>query len=468
MEAALSTPCPTPLNLHVKGLDDNDLEDAITTLAANIAAATWQLLTLIREFDHRDKLGGWGVKSCAHWLNWKCGIALGAAREKVRVARALEFLPLIDRVFAAGVLSYSKVRAMTRIATPENEDYLLMLAEHGTAAQLERLIRAFRRVKRVEETAKADGAQALRDVDWYYAEDGMFVIHARLPCEAGEMVMKALQAAAEDLVADRTLSQDEKKSAAVLPHLSAETWANAECPAGARRADALCHLAEQFLAQGAVGSKQADRHQIMVHVERDTLRSDGERIRCEFERGHPLAVETARRLACDASRVDIEEDEVGHVLNIGRKTRTAPPAIRRALEVRDQGCRFPGCTQHRYVDAHHIHHWADGGETSLRNLVLLCRYHHRLLHEGGFALELRDDGKLLFFRPDGVPVPEVPPPVLASRDITVDNEAAGIHVSAETCQPNWCGETMDLAMAVDGLVQTDDELRNLPATFEPA
>ena len=179
-------------------------------------------------------------------------------------------------------------------------------------------------------------------------------------------------------------------------------------------------------------------------------------------------METARRLACDASRIDAEEDAVGHVLNIGRKTRTVPPAIRRALEIRDPGCRFPGCTTHRYVDAHHIRHWADGGETSLRNLVLLCRYHHRLLHEGGFALQLRDDGKLLFFRPDGVPVPEVPAPVWASRDITVDNEAAGIHVSAETCQPNWCGETMDLAMAVDGLVQSDEELRSLPATFEPA
>lgn len=462
MEATLSIPCPSPANL-----EDDDLEDAITARAANIAAATWRLLTLIREFDRRDKLGGWGVKSCAHWLNWKCGIALGAAREKVRVARALEHLPLIDRTFAAGVGSYSKVRAMTRIATPENEDYLLMIAQHGTAAHVECLVRIFRRVKRAEEMAEANSAQALREVDWYYTDDGMFVIHARLPCEAGEMVMKALEAAAEDLVADRTPSEDEKKTAAFLPHVSAETWANAEHPAGARRSDALCHLAEQFLAQGAVACKQADRHQIMVHVERETLRADGESRRCEFERGHPLAVETARRLACDASRVDIEEDEVGQVLNIGRKTRTVPPAIRRVLEARDRGCRFPGCTQHRYVDAHHIRHWANGGETSLRNLVLLCRYHHRLLHESGFALELRDDGKLLFFRPDGEHVPEVPAPISASGDIIVNNAAAGIHVSAETCQLNWCGEMMDLTMAVDGLVQTDPELRSLPATFGP-
>ena len=467
MDAAPITPFPTPSGFHPEHLRDDVLEDSITTLAANIAAATWQLLTLIREFDRRDHLGGWGVKTCAHWLNWKCGIALGAAREKVRVARALEHLPQIDQAFARGELSYSKVRAMARIATRENEDYLLMIAQHGTAAHVEHLVQTFRRVKRVEEAAQANGAEAVRSVDGYYDEDGMFVINARLPGEAGAMVMKALEAAAADLVADHTPEAGEEKFAIAFPHVSAETWASAEDPIGARRADALCHVAEQFLAQGAVASKQADRHQIVVHVERDTLRQDGDRTRCEFERGHPLAVETARRLACDASRVDIEEDQAGQVLNIGRKTRTVPPAIRRALESRDQGCRFPGCTQHRYVDAHHIRHWADGGETSLRNLVLLCRYHHRLLHEDGFTLELRDDGKLLFFRPDGVPVPEVPAPVLASRDIVADVEATGTHVSAETCVPNWCGERMDLAMAVDGLVQSDDELRSRPATFTP-
>ncbi len=465
MEATPVTPVLLPPHLRPERLVDDDLEDAITTLAANIAAANWQLLKLIAEFDRRDRLGGWGVKTCAHWLNWKCGIALGAAREKVRVARALDQLPLIDQAFAAGTVSYSKVRAMTRIATPSNEDYLLMIAHHGTASQLERLVRSFRRVQRIEETAEANGAQARRDLNWYYDEDGMFVIHARLPGEVGALVLKALDAAADDLVADDELSEAEQKRARVLPHLAAETWATADCPVGARRADALCHLAEQCLARGAIRSKQADRHQVIVHVERDTLRAEGKRTHCEFENGQPLAVETARRLACDASRVDIEEDESGQVLNVGRKTRTVPSAIRRALEARDQGCRFPGCTQHRYVDAHHIRHWADGGETSLRNLVLLCRYHHRLLHEGGFKLALRDDGRLLFFRPDGVYIPAVPAPVLASRDIADDVAAAGIRVSAETCVPNWYGDAMDLDRAVDGLVQTDERLRSRPASF---
>ena len=459
MEDLAITPSHTPPEFHPERFLNDTLEDSITTLAANIAAATWQLLMLIAEFDRREVWGNHGLNSCAHWLNWQCGIALGAAREKVRVARALEHLPLISAAFAAGVVSYSKVRAMTRVATPENEDTLLMIARHGTAMHVEQTVRAYRQVQRIEETEKANGAHQARSLDWHYDDDGMLVIQARLPAETGAMLLKALAAAADDLAADGTPT-DPMKETAVDTNVPAGTSPSAAHPAATRRADALSHLGEQFLAQGAVTSRQADRHQIVVHVDRETLRAADRTTRCEIEHGPALAAETARRLACDAGIVEIEEDADGQALAIGRKTRAVPSAIRRALEARDRGCRFPGCTRHRTVDAHHIQHWADGGETSVDNLLLLCRHHHRLVHEGGFALERRDDGKLLFLRPDGMPLPEVPAPTPATEDLAKLVRMTGLHVSAETCVPNWRGERLDLDLAVLGLLQSDGRMNN--------
>jgi hypothetical protein len=123
--------------------------------------------------------------------------------------------------------------------------------------------------------------------------------------------------------------------------------------------------------------------------------------RCEIDDGPSIAAETARRIACDASVVTIVEDERGEPLDVGRKTRAIPPAVRRALASRDKGCRFPGCTHTRYVDGHHVRHWAEGGETKLSNLVTLCRFHHRAVHEGRLVVERLDDGAWRFSKPDG-------------------------------------------------------------------
>ena len=117
-----------------------------------------------------------------------------------------------------------------------------------------------------------------------------------------------------------------------------------------------------------------------------------------------LAADTAQRLACDASIVLLVEDEDGQPLSIGRKTRAIPPAIHRALRARDGGCRFPGCTHRHFIHAHHIKPWAEGGETALENLVELCQYHHRLVHEGGYGCRLSDTGELCFTRSDGRPI----------------------------------------------------------------
>ena len=152
----------------------------------------------------------------------------------------------------------------------------------------------------------------------------------------------------------------------------------------AQRADALGLLAESFLQHGSQAMNGGDRHQVVIHVSAETLQHSSAGC-CELDDGPSLAAETVRRIACDASLVPIVEDEDGNPLNIGRKTRSISAPMRRALNSRDRGCRFPGCTHTRYVDAHHIHHWADGGETSTENLVSLCRFHHRKVHEGGIA-----------------------------------------------------------------------------------
>ena len=159
-------------------------------------------------------------------------------------------------------------------------------------------------------------------------------------------------------------------------------------------------MAETWLNSGAKPARGGEKYQVVVHIEAETLNTGGPG-RCELEQGPWLAVETVRRIACDASLVAMTEDEQGDVLDIGRKSRTIPPSMARALRARDQGCRFPGCTNQQFVDGHHIKHWSDGGETKLDNLVQLCRTHHRLIHEGGFTVERTASRQFLFTRPDG-------------------------------------------------------------------
>ena len=189
--SATELPVHRPRELH-------EIESEITELAAHIHAATYRLLELVREFDEREGWFGPGLKSCAHWLNWKVGISLGAAREKVRTAHALKDLPQISDAFRRGTISFSKVRAMTRVATPENEDYLLMIARHGTASHVERLASQYRRVKRIEALEHENRRHALRELNWHIDDDGSYVIHARLTPEQGERVVKALEGARDE------------------------------------------------------------------------------------------------------------------------------------------------------------------------------------------------------------------------------------------------------------------------------
>ncbi|MDH3545905.1 MAG: HNH endonuclease [Gammaproteobacteria bacterium] len=417
--------------LHPKYIKGEQLGDQITELCGYIYAATYRLLVLIREFDDE---GYWelpGLCSCAHWLNFKCGIGMNAAREKVRVAHALADLPKISRAFEKGELSYSKARAMTRIADRDNEDYLLMIARHGSAHHVEKLVSKYRRAKRLQETGSANEQYAGREFSYFYDDDGSLVINGRLPAEQGALLVKALE-----MAMDRQFHNDD---------VAAEISEPETLPA--RRADAVAEIAETYLNTAPSQASTADRYQVVVHVSAETT---------HIEEGPHVSAETSRRIACDCSMIKLIEDERGEPLSIGRRTRAIPPSIRRAMRFRDEGCSFPGCTNTHFVDGHHIQHWADGGETSLENLVQLCRHHHRLVHEGGFVCERTVAGRIEFRSPSGVelhrqrPLPGVAKYGNLLEWIRFENPDADI--DEHTCMSKWrAGESIDWNMAVGAL-----------------
>lgn len=430
----------------------HDLVNEITVLAGQLNAANARFLALIAELDRRRGWAEWGVKSCAHWLNWKCGINLGAAREKLRTAHALEQLPKIVAAMAAGRVSYAKARAMTRVADAANEDYLLDIALHGTAQHVEKTVRAYRRAKESQELSR-EAQQQRRQCLWLFTEpDGSIRIHGRVPAEFGELFRKALQLAEDSLP--------------IPKNVSAETSSEEDRRRNAKRpVEALGLLAESFLANGPQDVSGADRQQIVIHIDAQTLKHDHEG-RCEFEHGPSLAAETVRRLACDASLIAMIEDEQGEPLNVGRKTRTIPPGIRRALNSRDKGCRFPGCSFTRYVDGHHIRHWVHGGETKLSNLVSLCRFHHRLVHEGKVAIQRLDDGAFRFVRPNGVAYDSPCPGETDNASVVAmatANAANGIAITRETAIPRMADSRMDYGLAVEWLMMNDARQKNVSA-----
>lgn len=418
----------------------DELATEICTLAGHINAANHRFLTLIAEFDRRNGWSDSATQSCAHWLNWKCGIAMGAAREKVRVARALENLPKISAAMASGRLSYSKAREITRVGNTANEDYLLSIAEHGTASHVEKLVRAYRRCQEAEELSRELRQQQNRRVSFRYDDDGSLILTCHLPAETGALVMKALDIAVEGLPVYEDVPAGTSRE--IVPY-------------SARRADALARLAESFLAHDVLESPGTDRQQIVVHVAAETLRS-GAAGCCEIEHGPSIAAATARRLSCDASLITLMEDEDGEVLDVGRKTRTISAPLRRLLTARDKGCRFPGCSNERYIDMHHIKHWANGGETKPSNLVSLCRFHHRAVHEGGFNVESLDDGALRFVNPHGERVDHGPAAFMQPI-----GDASQLPIGEFVdC---WRGERMDLPFAVELLIEASRRNADVPA-----
>jgi hypothetical protein len=418
-----------------------ELETEICELAAHLAAATCRWLLLVAEFDERRGWAEWGVNSCAHWLSWRCGIGLGTARDQVRVARHLQELPRVRAAFSTGELSYSKVRAITRVATPEIEEGLLEIALHASGAQLEKLVRGYQGAL----AATLGAARATlerRYLRWSWEDDGSLRITGSLPPDDGALLLAALRAA-------------EAPPPAAGGDESVPTgYEDAAHPAGARAADALVTLARSSLAAGMSERTGGDPCELVVHVDAETLAAEEVGAQSSLADGPALAPETVRRLGCDASLVRIVERD-GRPLSVGRRTRTIPPALRRALRSRDHGCRFPGCTHQRFLHAHHIHHWAHGGETKLENLVHLCSHHHRLVHEGGFSVEHAGPRSIRFRRPDGRAIPPAGPcasatgPTIEQRHRAQGRPAA---IDAYTCMPRSAGDPLDYGIAVEGLL----------------
>jgi hypothetical protein len=455
----------------------DDLGDEIAMLAAHIHAGTHRLLALLARFD---RLRGWepaGHQSCAHWLSFRTGLDLGTAREHVRVARALEELPKTGSAMARGELSFSQVRALTRVAEAETEADLLDLATGCTTAQLERMVRAWKKGSRADEAEWERERHRSRAFSVFPDDDGMYAVQGRLDPEVGALLMRAVEAASDALYRERRWTLEEAGDAAhpVAPVVTLDT----KREAAQRRADAVGLLAERALATGfgasdadpveaqsepgprseleaPISGTRAERYQVVLHVDPDTLAKDTESGRSELEDGTRVSAETSRRLSCDTSVVRLTRSDGGSsgsgnghrapALNVGRRTRTISPALRRALDVRDRGCRFPGCGL-RFTEAHHVVHWADGGETSLENTLLLCRYHHRLVHEEGWTIEWWGAGRPAFRDPRGSvdlagrgrprPLPNDPVSALARQ-----NRLRGAEPDPWTASARWKREAL--------------------------
>lgn len=533
----------------ISSADYNDqLADKITTLAGQINAANYRFLKLIAEFDRREGWAGFGIRSCAHWLNWKCSIGMTAAREKVRTARALDGLPGINAGFEKGELSYSKVRAMTRIATQLNEPFLLMVAEYSTAQHMEKLANTFCTVSHCDDgmngcvnselnsepnselnkalaakgyidqdefgRSKAQREKELiqlqqenRKVTYFHDDDGSWIIQARLPDEEGSLLIKVLEELGNQVV-DTADSEAEFKSSSLVMGPAEEKSVTAEASSNEslsfipdkltfpqRRADALVALSEQYLASlnNSTGAsrKAAERCQLVLHVNSGDNSNPAATLDANLD-GRWLMPDAARRLACDASLLMVTEDSAGNVLDIGRKTRVIPPAMSRALAIRDGGCcQFPGCCESRYTEGHHIKHWADGGETKLDNLVTLCKYHHRELHKGTFYLCLKPElptllqskperfaDRLCFSKVDRY----FDSPFNRSKDFVIVanpakftcachrfselektlNDELSEPITAQTAVTKWAGEAMDLSMTIEGLMRYQPKPKSSP------
>src|SRR3989442_2788834 len=323
-------PADGGLAMDTRSLDR--LGDEIAELSAHLDAATARLLDLIREFDVRE---GWntGFRSCAAWLSWRVGLDPGAARERVRVACALETLPRLAQALARGELSYAKVRALTRVATPETEERLLAVGRAGTADHVERIVRGWRRVDRIAEAREEARRHQSRALHVYQDEDGMVVVRGRLTPEVGAVLVQAL-AAAREALHQRARGQNDPAGA---QDVSAETSTMPQ-----QQADALALLAETALHHGIDPGTPGERYQVVVHVDEPVLADPDASGESALEDGTHVSAETSRRLACDASRVVMRHGAGGHVVEVGARTRTIPPALRRGADHTDRGFRFPG------------------------------------------------------------------------------------------------------------------------------
>ena len=390
----------------------SELAREITSAAVRLSAATAAWLVLVAEFDEREGWAVTGITSCAHWLSWQCGLGPGAAREHVRVARALRTLPLTSAAFLEGRISYAKARALTRVAEPATEEGLLGFALTATASQTERTLREIRRADRVDPDTVAER----RQFDSWWDDDGMLVLRARLSPEEGADLLTAVQARAER-EARRERAEAKRAAArgdvgAVDPDI-ARRYEEPEGRLAAQQSTARQCAALASLARDAahVGRRAGDppRRDVVIHAAAAVLADDAAAGRAHIEGGPALSAATVRRILCEATVVTMLE-KGRQPLALGRRRRLATRGQRRALLRRDGGCARPGCPENRIerLHAHHMRHWLFGGRTDLANLVLLCDADHGLVHDldlvmtrrAGDLIVLDRDGRRVWGRSD--------------------------------------------------------------------
>ena len=482
-------------SVEVKGAIDVDaLGDQITEMSAHIDTAMHRLLTAIREFDVAS---GWHVQcamcnvqcamSCAHWLAWRVGLDLRTARERVRVARKLAELPLIDKALRIGAMSYSQARAISRVATAENEELWVGYAKHMPASQLDTFCRSYQNVQAYDQAHGSEaGAMAgavaaahvaaQRTVSRRSLDNGMVKFEVVVWCDEAAIVWAALNAGttkvgaetdpppaepmgaepthAEPTVAEPSLA--DKAPAEHSPGTPPIAKASSSADRGQQRADAFMDIIQDRMR----GNRpQCTPVEIIITVPHAGLHgSAGPSDLAMMADGEVIATATVRRFCCDAGVVVAHVDAHGVPLSVGRKTRTIPAAIKRALLLRDRTCRFPGCTHSRYIDGHHIEHWANGGETALSNLMLLCSAHHTLLHEGGCRVESDGGSGWHFFdhrnrHIEVQPARTTPNTVGERRGLAALHDAhAALAITANTNASKWTGEPIDYARCIDYLV----------------
>ena len=383
MSAVMSRSLADYTSTELRSIDE--LDAAIRRLVRQRNAECYELLVLVRELDDRFGWKQWGCKTCAEWLAYRTGICLSAAREQVRTAHALRSLPAISAAFAEGRLTYTKVRALTRVADRSQEDLLLAYALDTTAENVEERCRQIRNVA-PESAHQAQRVWVNRSLTmWRNEKRGTMRLTVEVPIEEGELIARAIDCAVA--------------AGEVTTYIDPGVVESKTMAWQAQQADALVAVMRSYIdgGHGNEGSSTADHHQVVVHVDAQSLRGGAGLA--------DLPIDTVKRLLCDCSVVAVAEDENGKPLDVGRKQRTLSTSLRRALHARDRHCTFPGCHRKRYLDGHHLKHWINGGETNPSNITLLCTYHHRLHHEGGFSVAKEADGTLRFITADGRTIP---------------------------------------------------------------
>jgi hypothetical protein len=349
----------------------SDVVNNLDVLHARASHPNRELLRGIAEADRFEASQNSGARDMAHWLAMRYGISEWKARRWIAAAHALENLPRIGGALASGDLGIDKVVELTRFATAETEAHLLLWAERvsGAAIRHRGNVEARRQIEQVQE------AEQRRFLEWWYTEDS-FGLRAELPGAQGAIIAKALERVAETIP--------------VMPGAEDDPY-----PEDAKRADALVALCSARIA----ADPDPDRATIVIHAQLEGLMAGTGG--CEIEDGPPMHPETARRLLCTARVQTVLEDEHGEVVKLGRMHREPPAWMLRALKHRDRGCRFPGCGNRRFAQAHHLTWWSRGGRTELENLALICSFHHKLVHELGWTVTRDADREIDWFQPDG-------------------------------------------------------------------